>query len=261
MTSTLENSRIAVSVGYDGSGFQGWQVQPGMRTVQHEIEKAFGLLCASEPPRIHGSGRTDTGVHARGQVFHIDPTRDFSPQRWQDALNGVLPEDIRVFSVRKVAADFHARFDAVKKQYRYYIFHAPVMPPELRGTRHHVRKSLNRVAMREAAAILQGTHDFLSFSANRGKPEQSTERTLSRMELTEQGPELCLIAEADGFMYKMVRQLAGALMRVGLGELAPADILKLLEQPERNHLAPTAPAQALFLWQVSYPEWKSNERI
>ncbi|MDF3127978.1 tRNA pseudouridine(38-40) synthase TruA [Kiritimatiellaeota bacterium B1221] len=258
MTSILENNRIAVSVGYDGSDFQGWQVQPGKRTVQDEIEKAFGLICASESPRIHGSGRTDTGVHARGQVFHVDPSRPLSARRWQDALNGVLPDDIRVYAVRDVASDFHARFDAQSKQYRYFILNAPVMPPELRRVRHHVRKDLNVERMREAASLLQGKHDFLSFSANRGKPEQSTIRTLSRMDLEVHGSELCLIAEADGFMYKMVRQLAGALLRVGLGELSPADIQQLLSEPERNHLAPTAPAQALFLWKVSYPEWSSH---
>src|SRR5690606_15034566 len=127
--------------------------------------------------------------------------------------------------------NFHARFDARRKQYRYFIYHAPVMPPDLRNFRHHVRKDLHLEKMREAALWLQGKHDFLSFSANRGKPEQSSVRTLFRLDVTEDGEEICLIAEADGFMYKMVRQLAGALLRVGLGELSPLDIQQLLDQP------------------------------
>jgi tRNA pseudouridine38-40 synthase len=254
MTSTSENKRLACTVAYDGAGFQGWQVQPGKRTVQEEIEKAFAVICDTPPPRIHGSGRTDTGVHARGQVFHVDPGRALTPDKWLEALNGSLPPDIRIMAVQEVAANWHARFDALSKQYRYFIYQAPVMPPELRGVRHHVRKSLDSARMNEAAALLQGKHDFLSFSANRGKPEQTTLRDLMECRLEIAGPEICLIARADGFMYKMVRQLAGALLRVGLGELSPQDIQTLLEQPERNHLAPTAPPQALFLWEVVYEE-------
>lgn len=261
MTSRSENNRLACTVAYEGGGFEGWQVQPGKRTVQGEVEKALGVLCDEAPPRIHGSGRTDTGVHARGQVFHVDPLRSYPAEKWLTALNGVLPADIRVMKVREVNPDFHARFSALRKQYRYFVYNAPVMPPELRHVRCPVRQPLNRNAMREAAGLLQGEHDFLSFSASRGKPERTTVRTLYRMEIREEREELCMIAEADGFMYKMVRQLAGALIRVGLEELSPADIRKLLAQPERSHRAPTAPANALFLWNVDYPDWSSHDPL
>ncbi|MGA0333711.1 MAG: tRNA pseudouridine(38-40) synthase TruA [Kiritimatiellia bacterium] len=261
MTSIPENKRFAATVAYDGAAFAGWQVQPGKRTVQGEIEKALGQLENSAPPRIHGSGRTDTGVHARGQVFHVDLHRNFSPPQLQKALNGILPEDIRIPDLRSVSPEFHARYDVVRKQYRYFVYNAEVMPPELRFTRHRIRKTLDLEGMRTAAALLQGEHDFLSFSANRGKPEQSTVRKLSRLEWTGQGPEFCLIAEADGFLYKMVRQLAGALLRVGLGELEISELSELIRHPVRNHLAPTAPPQALFLWQVHYADWRSNDDL
>ncbi len=248
--------RYAVTVAYDGRDFQGWQVQPGARTVQLELEKALAKICPGHAFRIHGSGRTDRGVHARGQVFHFDdPGRGFAVEKWREALNGVLPEDIRVRSLRGVSPEFHARFSALGKQYRYFIWHGEILPPELRFTRYALRLPLELSRMQAAAAGLQGEHDFRSFSASRGVDDEGeTVRHLRRLELQQDGPELCLIAEADGFLYKMVRQLAGALLRVGRGELDPEDLQRLLDHPERNHTAPTAPAQALFLWKVDYPE-------
>lgn len=254
MTLSSESKRLAVTVAYDGEKFQGWQVQPGMRTVQDEIEKAFGVICAGEKPRIHGSGRTDAGVHARGQVFHVDPERVCPKEKWMEALNGLLPADVRVMDVNVVSPDFHARFDAVSKEYRYFIFQGPVLPPEIRRIRHHVRKELDVEKMCRAATLLQGEKDFLSFSANRGKPEESTVRTIMECRFTGGAPEYCFTVKADGFLYKMVRQLAGALLRVGRGEMSLPEFQKLLDQPVRNHLAPTAPPQALFLWEVLYPE-------
>jgi len=254
MTSTSESKRLAMTVAYDGKNFQGWQVQPDSRTVQDEIEKAFEVICGGERPRIHGSGRTDTGVHARGQVFHVDPARVLTKEKWVEALNGVMPFDIRIMNAQEVSFDFHARFNAVCKEYRYFIYQGQVMPPELRGVRHHVRKPLDLEAMQKATDLLRGQHDFLSFSANRGKPEESTVRNLMDLRVEKATPECCVVAKADGFMYKMVRQLAGALLRVGLGELSLSELKTLLTHPERNHVAPTAPAQALFLWNVTYPD-------
>lgn len=266
MTSSSDDNipptrRLAMTAAYDGSDFQGWQVQPDCRTVQEEIERAIGRISDGVRPRIHGSGRTDTGVHARGQVFHVDSPRDYSEDKWREALNGVLPADIRILEVKQAAPDFHARFDAVNKQYRYFIHNHPVMPPDLRRYRVHVRAPLNFEAMNRAVDRLRGTHDFRSFSANRGREEETTVRTLHQLRLEREGSECCVIAEADGFMYKMVRQLAGALIRVGLGELTVDDIQTLLDKPERTHAAPTASAQALFLWQVTYQDWKSNDSI
>lgn len=251
------SGRLAATVAYDGTGFQGWQVQPGARTVQEEIERAFERLCGGKRPRIHGSGRTDTGVHARGQVFHVDPERKtpYPPQKWLEALNGVLPPDIRIMDVRTVPAEFHARFDAVEKEYRYRIDTRPVVPPDLRFTRCPCRRTLDVEAMRAGAELLRGEHDFLSFSASRGAPERTTVRDLRRLEVVEEDEGLTLVAVADGFLYKMVRQLAGALLRVGSGELSLAELGDLVEVPERTHLAPTAPPQGLFLWNVRYPDF------
>lgn len=250
-----------MTVAYDGSDFQGWQVQPNRRTVQEVIEQAISQISDGVRPRIHGSGRTDTGVHARGQVFHVDSHRRYSEGKWREALNGVLPEDVRILEVKQVAPDFHSRFDARSKQYRYFIYNQAVLPPDLRRYRLHVRTPLNVEAINQAVGRLRGEHDFRSFSANRGKEEETTVRTLHELRVESEGPELCIIAEADGFMYKMVRQLAGALIRVGLGELTLEDIQTLLDKPKRTHVAPTAPAQALFLWQVTYRNWRSNDSI
>jgi len=247
-----------VTLAYDGGEFQGWQVQPGVRTVQGEVERAFSKLAGGAEVRIHGSGRTDTGVHARGQVFHVDPPRAYTAEKWREALNGILPENVRVMRVREVSPEFHARYDARGKQYRYFIHNAPVVPPDLRGVRLGVRSPLDVAAMREGASALIGTHDFKSFSANRGGGEESTVRTLRRLEWIQEDETLCLLAEADGFLYRMVRQLAGALLRTGLGQLSPSDLRRLLRNPVRGNEAPTAPARGLFLWKVFYDEPSLN---
>jgi tRNA pseudouridine38-40 synthase len=243
-----------MTAAYDGTDFQGWQVQPGARTVQEEIEKALGGVHEGIRPRIYGSGRTDTGVHARGQVFHVDSRRGYSEPKWREALNGLLPTDIRILDVKRAAPDFHARFSAVSKQYRYFMYNHAVMPPDLRRYRLHVRAPMNVEAMQQATNRLRGERDFYSFSANRGREEQSTVRNLHQLRLEIDGPEICMVAEANGFLYKMMRQLAGVLVRVGLGELTVDDVQKLLDKPERNHQAPTALPQALYLWRVTYPE-------
>lgn len=255
MSDPLPSPRMAFTVAYDGTDFQGWQGQPGLRTVQGEIETSMSRIADGVFARVHGSGRTDAGVHARGQVFHVDSPRPaFPPDKWAHALNGTLPPDIRIVEAKAVAPDFHARFDAIGKEYRYFVYNAPVLPPEMRRTRLHLRQPLSLDALREAAEVLLGTHDFKSFSANRGFPETSTVRTLRRLEWQVDGPEFCLRVEADGFLYKMVRQLTGALLRAGRGELSAADLHRMLDQPLRDHRAPTLPPQGLFLWRVMYKE-------
>jgi tRNA pseudouridine38-40 synthase len=246
-------SRFAVTVAYDGTDFFGWQVQPNHRSVQEEIESAFQLLCDGKRPRIHGSGRTDTGVHARGQVFHVDPSRkNYSPDKWRESLNGLLPQDIRILEVREVPADFHARYDAVRKEYRYYIFPARPMPPELRRTRLEVGHSLDWTRMQEAAEALQGRHDFTSFSAARGPEEADAVRTLYALELHPDPDGFYLRAVGEGFLYKMVRRLTGALLMVGGGELSVDAVTNLLMNPNRESCIRTAPPHGLFLWRVHY---------
>ena len=248
----MNHQRLKVTVSYDGTEFQGWQVQPNARTVQEEIETAVAKLEPSPGSRISGSGRTDAGVHAKAQVFHVDITREFSEEKWRDAFNGLFPEDIRAMEVEKVSEDFHARFSATGKQYRYFIHTAPSCPPYLRQLRHHVRRPLHLQHMKEAAALLTGTHDYRSFSAIRIAADENTVRTVRRLEIIEHDSELEIIAEAEGFLYKMVRQLVGAMIRVGLGKMSLAELTDLLENPQVSQDAPSAPSRGLFLWEVFY---------
>ena len=248
----MSSTRLKCTVAYEGSEFQGWQVQPGARTVQQVLEDAFATLQAGTSLRIHGSGRTDAGVHARGQVFHVDVERVYSLDKWREALNAVLPRDVQILEASEVGGDFHARFDARDKEYRYFLWTGPVCPPDLRRVRHHVRVPLNLEAMQQACALLRGEHDFRSFSAVRVDVEEDTVRDVQVLDLVSSGEELILTAKAPGFLYKMVRQLMGALLRVGKGELTLEDLQDLLDHPRVGHEAPSAPAQGLFLWQVRY---------
>jgi tRNA pseudouridine38-40 synthase len=242
-----------MTVSYDGTAFQGWQVQPGARTVQSELESALAVLEPDASPRITGSGRTDAGVHARAQVFHVDLQREFSPEKWRNALNGLLPEDIRIHAAQPVSTDFHARFSATGKQYRYFLHTGSSCPPYLRFIRHSVRRPLDLGLMQQALCELSGTHDFRSFSAIRVHAEENTVRTVRRFEMESTGEEVVILVEAEGFLYKMVRQLTGALLRVGLGEMTLQELISLRDEPRISHEAPSAPAKGLFLWEVFYP--------
>lgn len=251
--------RYRCTVAYDGTHFDGWQVQPHARTVQGEIHKALGVVGGGEEIKVQGSGRTDSGVHAREQVFHFDARRPYACEKWQEAMNGVLPPDIQVMSVAHAPDGFHALASAVAKEYRYFLFLGPLMPPYLRHTMVRERRGLDVKRMREAAALLEGENDFLSFSANRGVEDKSTVRNLSvlRIEETEQG--LVVRARSQGFLYKMVRQLVGCLLRVGRGDMSLDEVQALLDHPRRSHDAPSAPPQGLFLWQVWYDESEVND--
>lgn len=249
-----EPSRYLMTTGYDGTAFRGWQVQPGARTVQGEVEAGIARLSGGKTVRIHASGRTDTGVHARGQTFHFDaPRSDFDAPQWMKALNGVLPEDVRILAARPVPPDFHARFSVLRKEYRYFIFCGRVMPPELRFTRLREPAQLNLTAMRKACSLLTGEHDFRAFSAIRTAPDENTVRTLESLTLEETGDGLVLRAVANGFLYRMVRQLTGTLLRVGRGDLTPDAVAQLLRNGIRTPETVSAPPQGLFLWQVFYP--------
>ena len=253
----MSPQRYRCTVAYDGTDFGGWQVQPNLRTVQAEIETALLKVGAGETIRIHCSGRTDRGVHARGQVCHFDASRPYTSGKWQEALNGVLPRDICILDVRPAVDNFHARVSSVAKEYRYFLYLDAVLPPDLRRTWVRERRQLDLDSMHAAAALLQGEQDFLSFSSNRGVEEVTTVRNLMRLAVEEVPEGLCVRARADGFMYKMVRQLVGCLLRIGRAEMSLADVQRLLEFPERNHEAPSAPPQGLFLWKV----WYAGEEV
>lgn len=243
--------RIAFRVAYDGTAYCGWQVQPGARSVQGELERVLHQLTGARV-RVEGSGRTDRGVHARGQVAHTD--LPFTPplDKLRTGLNALLDSDIRVLSVRRVAGDFHARFSATGKEYRYFLWNDPVLPPFVRNYRAHVRAPLDVGAMRRAARLLEGRHDFAAFTANPNREVNGTVRHVTALRVSRRGPDLTLTARGDGFLFRMVRSLAGHLIRVGLGEVPPEATSAILQSRVRTAHVPTAPAQGLFLWNVSY---------
>lgn len=235
---------------YDGTGFAGWQSQSGGGAIQDAIEARLAAIF-KRPVRIHGSGRTDAGVHARGQVFHFDADWPHGAAKLLTALRIGLPPAIQVKSARPVPADFHARFQATGKRYVYHVSLGDA-DPFTRPYCWTVFRPLDLAAMEAAAEILRGRHDFRAFTALNGPAREDTVRDLRTLALTRRGRSLRITAEADGFLYKMVRSLVGALVAVGEGRLTPAQVKAILASRERIVLVQTAPPQGLFLEKVFY---------
>ena len=243
--------RLKAVVAYDGTNYAGWQIQPDRISVQSEVERAIREI-TGETARIFCSGRTDTGVHAIGQVIHFDLAGKKIPAaKLFRALNSKLPPDIRMLKITRAKPDFEARYGATGKEYRYFIFNGPQIPPHRRLYAAHVFRPLDVKAMRTAAAMLEGTHDFAAFSANPGH-ERETVRTIFSLRVKKSRGEITLVVRGNGFLYKMVRSLAGFLIRVGTGELPPDAAKKILESKERTARVPTGHACGLFLWKVFY---------
>ncbi len=245
------NRRLRITVAYDGTAYAGWQAQPSGHTVQQTIQAAIAAISA-ETVVVHGSGRTDAGVHARAQEAHFDTTAMLPPAVWQRGLNALLPPDIRVNRVAVVAPDFHARRSATVKEYRYLIWNAVVVPPFLRCYRTPVHDPIDITSMRAAATVLIGRHDFGAFTANPNREVADTVRTLEALSVSRRGAEITLRAVGDGFLYKMVRSLAGYLIRVGTGAIAATETAAILASGQRTARVPTAPPGGLFLWRVGY---------
>ncbi|MGD9611666.1 MAG: tRNA pseudouridine(38-40) synthase TruA [Kiritimatiellia bacterium] len=243
--------RYRLTVAYDGTDFFGWQAQPNKSTVQGALEAALAQL-TGETIRVHSCGRTDTGVHARAQVAHFDLKLPWETRRLQHGLNAVLPKAVRVLELRPTRPTFHARYDAKGKEYRFSIWNAPVPCPLHRLQAVHVRLPLDLAAMRQAAARLEGTRDFAAFSANPHREIGGTVRTLWRLTVRKQGPRVTIAAVGDGFLYKMVRSLAGHLIRVGIGAVPAAETTDLLDSRRRTARVETAPAHGLCLWKIHY---------
>jgi len=246
--------KFKLIIAFDGTRYQGWQVQKIGTGVQEKIEEAVAKLFPSHP-RLHSSSRTDTGVHALGMVAHFE----VPPGAWKQsgpklalALNAWLAEDIRVVSASRTREQFHARFDAGGKQYRYFVWNHPAMNPLLRHTAWHVPRPLSVTVMKRAASSFVGRHDFQSFAANQGYTRESTVRTVSRCDLRKSGRLLTFIIEGDGFLYKMCRGIVGTLIQVGLGKFSPEEIKMMLGKRDRRVAGMTAPAHGLVLWKVKY---------
>ncbi|HKL22982.1 MAG TPA: tRNA pseudouridine(38-40) synthase TruA [Tichowtungia sp.] len=244
--------RYKITIAYDGTDYAGWQVQPHRNTVQAEVERVLKTL-SGKKIRIHHSGRTDAGVHAKGQVAHFDLDEPVDLPRFQNSLNALLKPDVRIMKLQKVSDDFHARFSATGKEYRYFIWNGPAVPPELRLYRLHERRPLDIAAMKRAAEQLVGKHDFAAFTANPNREIGGTMKTVTNITVTRaRAGDVKICVSGKGFLYKMVRSIAGFLLRVGTGELDVKDARRLLKAAERTHEIPTAKPLGLFLWNVDY---------
>lgn len=251
----MDTRKLKLVIAYDGTAYSGWQVQKIGTGVQEKVEAALAALYPSRPV-VHGSSRTDTGVHALGLVAHFEvplPECRIPPRKLVLAMNAHLPEDVRVLSAARVPAAFHARFDAVRKEYRYQVWNHAASNPLLRTQSWHVPKPLDLVAMRRAARDFVGRHDFRAFTANPGYERLSTVRTLRRLDLRRRDALLTFVIEGDGFLYKMCRGLVGTLVQVGEGRLDPGSIPEILGSRDRRVAGMTAPACGLVLWRVTYP--------
>jgi tRNA pseudouridine38-40 synthase len=237
---------------YDGTGFAGWQRQAqGERTVEGVLAEAFRRVCGAEA-QVEGAGRTDAGVHARGQVAGVRVATRLGPGDLMRALNAVLPDDLAVLSLESAPEGWHPRRSARRKLYRYAIWNGRVHSPLRERFAHWVPQPLDAGAMARAAASLPGTRDFRSFQAA-GSGVETTVRTLYRAELLgASGGELALELEGDGFLRHLVRNVAGPLIEVGLGRRAAESLPALLDARDRELAGPTAPARGLTLVRVEY---------
>jgi len=244
----VQNFKIIVK--YDGTAYQGWQIQPQGRTIQGELTRVLSLL-DHRAVTVHGAGRTDSGVHAEGQVVSFVLERDFEPARLRDAINGNLHPDIRVTDVVLVDDSFHARYSATQKTYKYQICTGVVVSPFFCRYVCHFRGPLDVASMREAAAPLLGRHDFSAFTVCDSEASDHI-RDLKSLEVERRDDIVTITAAADGFLRYMVRTIAGTLIDVGRGYRPPGSVLAALEARDRSLAGPTAPAAGLTLLTVDY---------
>jgi tRNA pseudouridine38-40 synthase len=245
-----------LTIQYDGTDFHGWQMQGKLRTVQGELTKALCLIDGREVV-VHGSGRTDAGVHAEGQVANVDLHKQITEEKLRSAINGNVGRDVRVIEAKIVADDFHARYSAREKTYRYCVVNSPVMSPFWLRYAHHEARSLDLELMSQSAGLFLGPHDWTGFSSAQSDSETKG-RTITRLAVAAHWDELtkCRVVEitvsADGFLRYMVRSIVGTLLGVGRGELSKATIEQALISGDRSLAGPTAPAKGLTLVEVRY---------
>jgi tRNA pseudouridine38-40 synthase len=241
---------IKLTIAYDGTEFHGFQVQPNLRTVQGVLQETIGRV-TSHPVSIIGSGRTDAGVHARAQVVNFHTESRIPVEKWPIALNTRLPNDLVVQTAEEVPDDWHSRFSAKGKVYRYVIDRSPYPDVFQRLYTYHYPYPLRIEPMIEAARHLVGRHDFTSFCAA-NTPLEDKVRRLHVVDLTEDGHLLHIVCRGEGFLYNMVRIIAGTLLDVGRGKFAPDEIPAILEAKDRTRAGLTAPAYGLTMWEVLY---------
>jgi tRNA pseudouridine38-40 synthase len=243
--------RLKLIIAYDGAPFAGWQSQSHRNTVQDHLESGFQRV-AGAVVRVHGAGRTDAGVHALAQCAHVDVLKFLMADRWIKALNAVLPCAIRVLRCRYVSQDFHARLSAQGKIYRYRIWNAPILLPFEYRRAWHIAPPIDFKILQSAAKRFVGTHDFAAFAANRGKLEPSTIRTINSVKVHRKGPCLTIEFDGNGFLYKMVRLMMGALVKCAVGKMHIEEITSRLHSGKIGSARFAAPAEGLYLVRVRY---------
>jgi tRNA pseudouridine38-40 synthase len=241
---------------YDGTDFHGWQIQGELRTVQGELTRALSLIDGRDVV-VHGSGRTDAGVHAEGQVASVEIQREISVAKLRNAINGNVGKDLRVLEAEVVSGEFHARYSALGKTYLYRIVNVPVMSPFWARYAHHEARPLDLAQMKAAAELFIGKHDWTAFSAAQSDVEDRV-RTIAALEISERLDERSrstlveIRVSADGFLRYMVRAIAGTLLSIGRGELDPTAVTQAIETGVRPVIAATAPPCGLTLVSVRY---------
>lgn len=241
---------IRLTIEYDGTDFAGWQTQPNGRSVQEVMEAALARILG-EPVRLASAGRTDAGVHARGMVAHFATGRDLPLAAYREGVNRHLPLDVAVCEATEATADFHARFDARGKWYRYTLRCAPVRSPLLDRTSWHLRAPLDQAAMTQAAEDFVGRHDFAAFRGA-GCDARTTEREIFAVDLVRDGELTHIDVRGEGFLRHMVRVMVGTLVEIGLGRRPVDDVARLLREGCRSAAGRTAPPHGLCLMEVWY---------
>ncbi len=242
---------LLLTIEYDGSDFYGWQRQPNVPTVQGVLEQTLSKICAT-PITLHGTSRTDAGVHALGQRGSFSGEFGIPTNRILFATNNMLPGSIHISAVEEMPLGFHARFDAKGKTYQYKIkntYHRNVFD---RNYCYYVGPHLDVDAMIDGAKYFVGTHDFKSFQATGGKERQTTVRTVSQLEVLPAGEDVTINVTGNGFLYNMVRIMVGTLVEVGLGRSSPSQISGMIQSQDRSMAGHTAPPQGLYLTHVYY---------
>ena len=242
--------RVKLTIAYDGTNYCGWQIQPNGITIEEVINKTLQKL-TGEPILVIGASRTDSGVHAMGNVAVFDTESTIPADRFAMALNQRLPEDIVIVKSEEVPLDFHPRYCDCSKTYEYHIINTRIPVPTKRLTNYFVSYNLNFDHMREAAAYLVGEHDFVSFCNVRTDVE-NTVRTITALDIIENGNEITIRITGNGFLYNMVRIIVGTLIRVGRGFYTPEKVKEILEAKDRKAAGVTAPAHGLMLMEIKY---------
>lgn len=251
MSELQSRQRYALCVEYDGSAYNGWQIQPHAPSIQQALNEAISVV-ANEQVECTGAGRTDTGVHAAGQIVHFDSSGQRSLRSWLLGVNSNLPPDIAVIWVRPVSSEFHARFSAISRTYRYVILNRPVRSALERNRAWWVHAPLDLERMQAAANFLIGEHDFSAFRAASCQ-SHSAVRQMAELSVSRSGQNIIIYCRANAFLHHMVRNIVGSLVRVGKAEEKPEWMSYLLKAADRRVSGMTAPAAGLTLMEIGYP--------